>query len=255
MTDDGTADQRTTDQPATDDRVLWVTGGGSGMGAAAAQVAARSGWRLVLSGRRTDRLDTVAAGIRAAGGTADVLPLDATDPDAVATARDTLLGRHGRIDGLVLSAGLNSPRRRWDDQSMTDLRAVIDTNLTAVVQVVDAALPALRRSGGVVVVVSSYAGWSSQPGAGVAYSASKTALGPVVRTLNQQEAHHGVRATHLCPGNVATDFLDQRPSVPDAAARAVMLTPEDVGRAVGFVLSAPAHVRIDELVLSPVSQR
>ncbi|PZE34517.1 SDR family oxidoreductase [Curtobacterium sp. MCPF17_031] len=206
MTDDGTADQRTTDQPATDDRVLWVTGGGSGMGAAVAQVAARSGWRLVLSGRRTDRLDTVAAGIRAAGGTADVLPLDATDPDAVTTARDTLLGRHGRIDGLVLSAGLNSPRRRWDDQSMTDLRAVIDTNLTAVVQVVDA-------------------------------------------------AHHGVRATHLCPGDVATDFLDQRPSVPDAAARAVMLTPEDVSRAVGFVLSAPAHVRIDELVLSPVSQR
>jgi NADP-dependent 3-hydroxy acid dehydrogenase YdfG len=254
MTDDGTADQRTTDRPATDDRVLWVTGGGSGMGAAAAQVAARSGWRLVLSGRRTERLDAVAAGIRAAGGTADVLPLDATDPEAVTAARDTVLGRHGRIDGLVLSAGLNSPRRRWDDQSMTELRAVIDTNLTAVVQVVDAALPALRRSGGVVVVVSSYAGWSPQPGAGVAYSASKTALGPVVRTLNQQEAQHGVRATHLCPGDVATDFLDQRPSVPDAAARAVMLTPEDVGRAVGFVLSAPAHVRIDELVLSPVSQ-
>jgi NADP-dependent 3-hydroxy acid dehydrogenase YdfG len=254
MTDDGTADQRTTDRPATDDRVLWVTGGGSGMGAAAAQVAARSGWRLVLSGRRTERLDAVAAGIRAAGGTADVLPLDATDPEAVTAARDTVLGRHGRIDGLVLSAGLNSPRRRWDDQSMTELRAVIDTNLTAVVQVVDAALPALRRSGGVVVVVSSYAGWSPQPGAGVAYSASKTALGPVVRTLNQQEAQHGVRATHLCPGDVATDFLEQRPSVPDAAARAVMLTPEDVGRAVGFVLSAPAHVRIDELVLSPVSQ-
>lgn len=247
-------DERTADRSATDDRVLWVTGGGSGMGAAAAQVAARSGWRLVLSGRRTERLEAVAAGIRAEGGTADVLPLDATDPEAVTAARDTLLERHGRIDGLVLSAGLNSPRRRWDDQSMTDLRAVIDTNLTAVVQVVDAALPALRRSGGVVVVVSSYAGWSSQPGAGVAYSASKTALGPVVRTLNQQEAQHGVRATHLCPGDVATDFLEQRPSVPDAAARAVMLTPEDVGRAIGFVLCAPAHVRIDELVLSPVSQ-
>jgi NADP-dependent 3-hydroxy acid dehydrogenase YdfG len=233
-------DERTADRQTTDERVLWVTGGGSGMGAAAAQVAARSGWRLVLSGRRTERLEAVAAGIRA---------------EAVTAARDTVLERHGRIDGLVLSAGLNSPRRRWGDQTMADLRAVIDTNLTAVAQVVDAALPALRHSGGVVVVVSSYAGWSSQPGAGVAYSASKTALGPVVRTLNQQEAQHGVRATHLCPGDVATDFLEQRPSVPDAAARAVMLTPEDVGRAIGFVLAAPAHVRIDELVLSPVSQR
>ena len=75
-----------------------------------------------------------------------------------------------------------------------------------------------------------------------------------MRTLNQQEAQHGVRATHLCPGDVATDFLDQRPVVPDADARARMLQPEDVGRTVAFVLGAAPHVRIDELVLSPVAQ-
>ncbi|MCU0152194.1 SDR family oxidoreductase [Curtobacterium poinsettiae] len=239
----------------TDQRVLWVTGGGSGMGAAGAEAAARDGWTVVLSGRRADRLEQVAGAIRATGGTADVLPLDANDPAAVAGARDVVLERHGRLDGLLLAAGLNAPRRRWDDQSLTDFRAIVDTNLTAVVTVVDAALQALRSSGGVVVVVSSYAGWSFQPGAGVAYSASKTALGSVVRSLNQQEAEHGVRATHLCPGDVATDFLDQRPEVPDAAARQRMLQPEDVGRTVAFVLGVPAHVRVDELVLSPVSQR
>jgi len=236
-------------------KVLWITGGGSGMGAASAVAAARDGWTVVLSGRRRDRLEQVADEVRAVGGTADVVPLDVTDGDAVPAARDAVLGRHGRIDGLVLAAGLNSPARRWDDQSLADVRAVIDTNTTAVVTVVDAALPALRDAGGVVVVVSSYAGWSFQPGAGVAYSASKTALGSIVRTLNQQEAEHGVRATHLCPGDVATDFLDQRPEVPDAAARARMLQPDDVGRTVAFVLGAPAHVRIDELVLSPVAQR
>lgn len=237
-------------------RVLWVTGGGSGMGAAAAHAAAASGWTVVLSGRRADRLHTVADAIRQAGGTADVLPLDASDQEAVVAAAATVASRHGRLDGLVLAAGLNAPERRWDDQSMERFRAVVDTNLTAVVSVVDAALPMLRASGSsVVVVVSSYAGWSFQPGAGVAYSASKTALGSVVRTLNQQEAPHGVRSTHLCPGDVATDFLDQRPQVPDAAARAVMLTPEDIGRTIGFVLDAPPHVRIDELVISPVSQR
>ncbi|ROS78049.1 NADP-dependent 3-hydroxy acid dehydrogenase YdfG [Curtobacterium sp. PhB130] len=236
-------------------RVLWITGGGSGMGAAAARTAAASGWTVVLSGRRADRLEAVAADVRSAGGTADVLPLDAADPDAVPAAAAAIADRYGRLDGLVLAAGLNAPRRRWDDQSMPDFRAIVDTNLTAVVAVVDAALPALRASGGVVVVVSSYAGWSFQPGAGVAYSASKTALGSVVRSLNQQEAAHGIRATHLCPGDVATDFLDQRPEVPDAAARAVMLTPEDIGRTIGFVLDAPAHVRVDELVISPVAQR
>ncbi|RPE84939.1 NADP-dependent 3-hydroxy acid dehydrogenase YdfG [Curtobacterium sp. PhB137] len=239
----------------TKQRVLWVTGGGSGMGAASAEVAARDGWTVVLSGRRVDRLEQVAATITASGGTAAVLPLDAADPAAVASARDTVLERFGRLDAVVLAAGLNAPRRRWDDQSLPDFRAIVDTNLTAVVAVVDAALPALRESGGVVVVVSSYAGWSFQPGAGVAYSASKTALGSVVRSLNQQEARHGVRATHLCPGDVATDFLDQRPSVPDAAARSVMLQPEDIARAVSFVLEAPSYMRVDELVVSPVSQR
>ncbi|MDR6573149.1 NADP-dependent 3-hydroxy acid dehydrogenase YdfG [Curtobacterium sp. 320] len=238
-----------------DARVLWITGGGSGMGAASARAAARDGWTVVLSGRRADRLAAVATAIRDDGGTADVLPLDANDPEAVAAARDTLLAQYGRLDGLVLAAGLNRPARRWDDQSLPDFRAIVDTNLTAVVTVVDAALPALRESGGIVVVVSSYAGWSFQPAAGVAYSASKTALGSVVRTLNQQEAGHGVRATHLCPGDVATDFLDQRPSVPDAAARAVMLQPEDIARSVSFVLEAPSHMRVDELVVSPVAQR
>lgn len=236
-------------------KVLWTTGGGSGMGAASAVAAARDGWTVVLSGRRPDRLEQAADAVRAAGGNAAVLPLDVTDADAVVAARDRVLERHGRIDGLVLAAGLNTPARRWADQSLADVRAVLDTNTTAVVTVVDAALPALRASGGVVVVVSSYAGWSFQPGAGVAYSASKTALGSIVRTLNQQEAEHGVRATHLCPGDVATDFLDRRPEVPDAAARQRMLQPEDVGRTVAFVLGSPAHVRIDELVLSPVSQR
>ncbi|WP_336696896.1 SDR family oxidoreductase [Curtobacterium sp. USHLN213] len=238
-----------------DARVLWITGGGSGMGAASARAAARDGWTVVLSGRRADRLAEVATAIRDDGGTADVLPLDANDPEAVTATRDSLLAQYGRLDGLVLAAGLNRPARRWDDQSLPDFRAIVDTNLTAVVTVVDAALPALRESGGIVVVVSSYAGWSFQPGAGVAYSASKTALGSVVRTLNQQEAGHGVRATHLCPGDVATDFLDQRPSVPDAAARAVMLQPEDIARSVSFVLEAPSHMRVDELVVSPVSQR
>jgi NADP-dependent 3-hydroxy acid dehydrogenase YdfG len=239
----------------TEQRVLWITGGGSGMGAASARAAAADGWTVVVSGRRPEALDEVVAAIRADGGSARALPLDVSDDDAVRAARGAVLAEHGRLDGLVLAAGLNARRRRWDDQSLPDFRAIVDTNLTAVVSVVDAALPALRESGGVVVVVSSYAGWSFQPGAGVAYSASKSALGSVVRTLNQQEAPHGVRATHLCPGDVATDFLDQRPTVPDDAARAVMLQPTDIARTVSFVLGSPAHVRIDELVVSPVSQR
>jgi NADP-dependent 3-hydroxy acid dehydrogenase YdfG len=103
-------------------------------------------------------------------------------------------------------------------------------------------------------VISSYAGWRFSAGAGVAYSASKTALSSLCQSLNAQEAAAGVRACHVCPGDVDTDFLAQRPEVPGAEARTVMLTAHDVARAVQFVLDSPAHVRVDELVISPVSQ-
>lgn len=235
-------------------RTVWITGAGSGMGRATALRAARSGWTVALSGRRRQVLEELAAEIREEGGSALVAPLDVQDREAVREAASRIAGELGGIDALVLAAGLNAPRRRWEDQDLTEFDAIVATNLTAVASTVDAALPHLRERGGQVVVISSYAGWSFQPGAGVAYSASKTALGSLVRTLNQQEAAHGVRACHLCPGDVATDFLDQRPSVPDAEARARMLTAEDIARTACFVLDSPVHVRIDELVVSPVSQ-
>lgn len=234
-------------------RAVWITGGGSGMGRASALTAAADGWAVALSGRRRDALESVAGEITAAGGTALVVPLDVQDRAAITSAAHTVTEHFGRIDALVLAAGLNAPRRRWDDQELGEFEAIVATNLTAVAATIDAALPALRESRGVVIAISSYAGWTFQPGAGVAYSASKTAVSSLLRSLNQQEAIHGVRACHLCPGDVATDFLQQRPEVPDAAARAVMLTPEDIARSVQFVLEAPSHVRIDELVISPVS--
>jgi NADP-dependent 3-hydroxy acid dehydrogenase YdfG len=224
------------------------------MGRATALRAARSGWAVALSCRRRAPLEELAEEIRAAGGAALVVPLDVGDREAVREAAAQITDGLGGIDALALAAGLNAPRRRWDDQDLADFDAILTTNLTAVASTVDAALPSLRERGGQVVVISSYAGWSFQPGAGVAYSASKTALGSLVRTLNQQEAGHGVRACHLCPGDVATDFLDQRPTVPGAEARARMLTAEDIARTACFVLDSPPHVRIDELVVSPVSQ-
>jgi NADP-dependent 3-hydroxy acid dehydrogenase YdfG len=224
------------------------------MGRATALRAARSGWAVALSGRRRAPLEELAEEIRAAGGAALVVPLDVGDREAVREAAAQITDGLGGIDALALAAGLNAPRRRWDDQDLADFDAILTTNLTAVASTVDAALPSLRERGGQVGVISSSAGWSFQPGAGVAYSASKTALGSLVRTLNQQEAGHGVRACHLCPGDVATDFLDQRPTVPGAEARARMLTAEDIARTACFVLDSPPHVRIDELVVSPVSQ-
>lgn len=235
-----------------DTRTLWITGAGSGMGRAAALAAAEDGRPIALSGRRPEVLEEVAREVRELGGTALPVPLDVTDREAVRAAAARIAQELGPIEALVLSAGMNAPRRYWRDQDLEEFAAITDTNLLGPVSVIDAVLPGMRERGaGTIVLISSYSAWRFSPDAGAAYSASKTALGPLVATLNAQENRHGIRACHLCPGDVDSDFLDRRPAVPGARERAVMLSPEDVGRAVAFVLTSPPHVVIDELVISP----
>ena len=235
-----------------DTPTLWITGAGSGMGRAAALASAEDGRPIALSGRRPEVLEEVAREVRELGGTALPVPLDVTDREAVRAAAARIAQELGPIEALVLSAGMNAPRRYWRDQDLEEFAAITDTNLLGPVSVIDAVLPGMRERGaGTIVLISSYSAWRFSPDAGAAYSASKTALGPLVATLNAQENRHGIRACHLCPGDVDSDFLDRRPAVPGARERAVMLSPEDVGRAVAFVLTSPPHVVIDELVISP----
>ncbi|MCH6470206.1 SDR family NAD(P)-dependent oxidoreductase [Sinomonas sp. 5-5] len=114
----------------------------------------------------------------------------------------------------------------------------------------------MRSAGeGNIVVVSSRSAWRFSPGAGAAYMSSKAALGMLVASVNDEEGVNGIKACHPCPGDVDSDFLDLRPNVPGDEQRASMLSPEDVARSVQFVLEGPRHVRIDELVITPVGQR
>lgn len=236
--------------------VLWITGAGSGMGRAVAHSAAKQGYQVALSGRRESALEDVASSIRDAGGRAIVLTLDATDEAAVVQSAATIAVELGPITHLVLSAGLNNPKRYWRDQSMHDFNAIVQTNLVAAANVVSAVLPGMRERGdGSVIFVSSYSGWRFSPDAGVAYSASKSALASLAEMLNAQENLNGIRACHLCPGDVDTDFLSMRPAVPGAVDREAMLTPADIAAAVQFVLDSPRHVCINELVISPTKAR
>ena len=234
------------------ERIMWITGAGSGMGRATALAASDRGWRVAVSGRRPEPLHALAAEIERAGGQALALPLDVADAEQARAAHDAIAARWGAVTDLVYAAGLNAPRRYWRDQVMDEFAAIVETNLTAVARFTGLVLDGMRDRGeGTVVVVSSYSGWQFQPDAGVAYSASKTAVSALCRTLNAQEGVHGIRASNVCPGDVDTDFLRMRPTVPDAAARTVMLAPDDVAEAILFIVGAPPHVRIDELVLAP----
>ena len=234
-------------------RTVWITGAGSGVGRAVAETLAVTGTRVALSGRRSAALAETADRVRRVGGEAFELSLDATDPEQLRAGYADLRQSWGPPTDLVLAAGLNSPNRYWRDQSMADFEAIVATNLTAAAAIVDVVLADLRAAGGgTVIFVSSVSGRQFSPDAGVAYSASKTALGSLAAHLNAQENRHGVRACALCPGDIDSDFLELRPRVPPAEARRQMLAPRDVARTVQFVLDSPAHVCINELVVTPV---
>ena len=110
-------------------KVAWVTGAGTGIGRAGAIALAGAGATVILSGRRVTQLENVSGRISNMGGVADVKPLDIADVKAVNNVADDILERHGRIDILVNSAGLNKPNRRWRDITDESWSTIIEVNL------------------------------------------------------------------------------------------------------------------------------
>jgi NAD(P)-dependent dehydrogenase (short-subunit alcohol dehydrogenase family) len=237
-------------------QVAWITGGGTGIGLSTARSLARLGWHLVLSGRREAELRSACESMAADGGSAEAVPLDVSDAGAVAAAAEGILARRGRIDALVCSAGTNVPNRYWDTLTAESFARVSAINLNGVAFCVAAVLPTMRQAGrGSIAVVSSWAGWRYLPFTGAAYAATKQALSPLVESINDQEGGHGIRATHVCPGEVATPILRSRPVPPPEADIARMLKPEDVADAIVFAICAPGHVCLNEIVISPTWNR
>ena len=118
------------------------------MGRATALSAASSGWRVALSGRRHKRVEAVAREVEALGGDVLALPGDVRSIEDVAECVSAIEQRWGRLDGLVLAAGMNAPRRTWEDQDLEEFGDIVETNLVSVARVVQLALPQLRRSRG-----------------------------------------------------------------------------------------------------------
>src|SRR5690242_5238775 len=104
--------------PNDEKRVAWVTGGGSGIGKAGAEALAADGWSVVVSGRRKATLDEVVAKIADTGGNAEAIALDVSKKADVNSVAEHILSRHGRIDLLVNSAGVNVPKRSWADMEL-----------------------------------------------------------------------------------------------------------------------------------------
>jgi NADP-dependent 3-hydroxy acid dehydrogenase YdfG len=231
---------------------VWITGGGSGIGAAAAILLAARGAEVIVSGRRAEKLDAVVDEIVKAGGAAQAVPLDVADPDAVAVA----VAQIGQIDILVASAGVNIPNRGLKAVTSESWNHVVDINLNGVFHPILASLPAMRtRQAGQIIIISSWAGRYVGVLTGVAYNATKRAVIALNETINAEEGGSGIRSTVIMPGEIATDILKLRPKPPSKAEMDRMLQVSDMAETVRFVAEMPAHVCINEILMSPTWNR
>ena len=237
-------------------KVAWITGAGSGIGLAGAQALARAGCTVVMSGRRKEVLDAEAAKLAAGGLRAEVETLDVSRADDVQRVAGAILARHGRVDILVNSAGLNVPQRFWKNQSVSGWDEVIRINLAGSYYCTAAVLPAMRaQKDGLVINISSWSGRYDTYMTGPAYNAAKHAVVAMSAHLNQEECVNGIRSCALCPAEVATPIMEKRPVKPSDEDIARMLQPEDLGNAILWIAQQPPHVCINELLISPTWNR
>ena len=184
------------------ERVLLVTGGGSGIGAAVASRAAVEGWTVVITGRRVEALQRVAR----ESALIVPMPADVTDPEAVRHLVTGIVETFGRLDAAVANAGAMFTGS-VAETSLAEWNASLSINLTAAFTLAHEAIPYLRTSKGSFVAIGSIAGLRAPPAA-TAYAVSKAALGMLIQTIAVDEARHGVRANCVNPGWVRTEMSD-----------------------------------------------
>jgi NAD(P)-dependent dehydrogenase (short-subunit alcohol dehydrogenase family) len=228
-------------------RSVLVTGGGTGIGRAAALAFARAGAGVTLVGRRSEPLRAVAGEVEALGGQALPLALDMAAEGSAAEAVEAARRRFGRLDAAFNNAGIEGAFGPIESLSLADFDATMAVNLRGTWLACQAQMPALREDGGgAVVVTSSWLALGAFPGSSI-YSASKAALDGMVRALALEGAPGGVRVNAINPGIIDTPMF--RRFADDAAARpfvdhtpaARLGTPEDVGEVVAWLCSDAAR--------------
>lgn len=208
-------------------RAALITGATSGIGLACARTFTRAGWGVVLVGRRAEALAAAAA--ETEGETATVRG-DVSDPATSRAAVAQALGRFGRLDAVVASAGVTLAKE-IDDTSEAEIERLIAANLKALVYLAQAAHPALRDTRGSFTVIASNKGLVAQRRSPV-YVATKGAAVQLARALALDWAPEGIRSNAICPGLVDTGMLERFVSaLPDAGrARRELAAEQPLGR-------------------------
>ena len=238
--------------------IVLVTGATSGFGAEIARRFARGGHRLIVTGRRRERLDALERELGGAIGLA--LPLDLRDQEAIGRAIAGLPGDLTAIDLLVNNAGLARGLEPAQRASLDDWNEMVDTNVKGLMAMTRAVLPGMvARNRGHVVNIGSTAGRWPYPGANV-YGATKAFVDQFSLNLRSDLLGTKVRVTVVDPGMVGgTEFSNVRFHGDDARAaqvydKAEPLLPEDVAETVHWVATLPPRVNVNSIELMPVGQ-
>jgi NADP-dependent 3-hydroxy acid dehydrogenase YdfG len=227
-----------------------VTGASAGIGAAIATALAKAGYDVVAGARRVDRLKEVTDPIGARA-----LALDVRDRASV----ESFAAQLGEVHVLINNAGLSLGLDKVGEATDESWRTMWETNVLGVMHMTRALLPKLIASGaGHIVNIGSVAGFETYPG-GAGYTASKHGLRAVTKTLRLELLGQPVRVTDVSPGLAETEFSLVRFGGDSERAAGVYnglqpLVGSDVAECVTWVLSRPAHVNIDEIVVRPLAQ-
>ena len=231
----------------------WVTGAGSGIGRAIAIAFAKEGAKVALTGRRTAPLEETAKMI---GDGAIIVPADLTDDKQVAAALAKVESTIGGPDILVNNAGVNLPKRYLHQLTPEAIHTLVDGNLTAPFLTSVAVLPGMRqRGGGMLIQIASMAGKGISFLSGPGYIAAKHGFVALSQAINQENGIHNIRSCCICPGEVATDILKNRPEPVPAEEIERLLQPEDLAAMAVFVATMPARVNITEMLVTPTYMR
>lgn len=235
---------------------ILITGATAGIGAAAARLFVRSGWKVIGTGRRHDRLEQLVSELGA--GNFYPMALDIREEAAVAAAIESLPPAFLHIDALINNAGLAKGSAPAQDASLSDWRQVIDTNIVGLLAITKALLPTLIERRGLIINLSSVAATYPYRGGNV-YAASKAFVRQLSLNLRSDLHGTGVRVTSIEPGMVETEFTLVRNGGDQTASDALYrgmnpMTAEDLAATLLWVAEQPSHLNVNSIELMPVTQ-
>lgn len=239
-------------------KVVVITGASSGFGAVTARYLAEHGAKVALGARRLDRLEEIAADIRAKGGEAVVAKTDVTKHAEVQNLVDTALSAFGRVDVMINNAGLMAIAP-LDADKVEEWDAMIDINVKGVLYGISAALPVFRRqNSGHFINIASVAGHKVSAPGGTVYCGTKFAVRAISEGLRVEAGSH-IRTTIISPGAVDSELKLGSSDPQSAAAMAefyknTAIPTETIAHAIAYAISQPDNVDINEILLRPTAQ-